>query len=283
MSAAKKKQVTQNELRLLMLKQKLQSQRVKKKIDSPLAKYNSDGQLSCVVCKLNIEDESSWSDHIKSKYHKENIVKRKPESSKMSHRLAVTTESLKRTQPIQEISNPPKKIKGILKNASPSSVPSIPSDFFESSSSQLTKTIEKNEDKMDEDTENNDELNIDKGELPKGFFDDPMIDAKARKEAYVNSIDEEFLKFQKEIKEENFLSEQIMADNEDEATYGRQVEEIDEQIKHWSKVIELEKKRDQMAQVINERMKIEIKNETIDDNESDDSDFDEFIDWRSKS
>lgn len=33
------------------------------------------------------------------------------------------------------------------------------------------------------------------------------------------------------------LSEQIMADNEDEATYGRQVEEINEQIKHWSKYV----------------------------------------------
>jgi len=39
MSAAKKKQVSQNQLRLLMLKQKLQTQKVKKKIDSPLAKY----------------------------------------------------------------------------------------------------------------------------------------------------------------------------------------------------------------------------------------------------
>lgn len=58
-----------------------------------------------------------------------------------------------------------------------------------------------------------------------------------RKEEYVSSIDEEFLKFQKEMKEENMLSEQIMADNEDEATYGRQVEEIDEQIKHWSKCV----------------------------------------------
>lgn len=39
MSAAKKKQVSQNELRLLMLKKKLQTQKVKKKIESPLAKY----------------------------------------------------------------------------------------------------------------------------------------------------------------------------------------------------------------------------------------------------
>lgn len=45
MSAAKKKQVSQNELRLLMLKQKLQTQRVKKKIESPLAKY----PFNCVI------------------------------------------------------------------------------------------------------------------------------------------------------------------------------------------------------------------------------------------
>ncbi|VVC40210.1 Hypothetical protein CINCED_3A002827 [Cinara cedri] len=38
-SAAKKKQVSQNELRLLMIKQKLQTQKEKKNIESPLAKY----------------------------------------------------------------------------------------------------------------------------------------------------------------------------------------------------------------------------------------------------
>jgi len=64
------------------------------------------------VCKLNIKDDSSWSDHINSKVHKENIVKRKPESSKMTERLAITTESLKRTHPKQEIVVPPKKLKG---------------------------------------------------------------------------------------------------------------------------------------------------------------------------
>lgn len=64
------------------------------------------------MCKLNIKDDSSWSDHINSKVHKENISKRKPESSKMTERLSVTTESLKRTLPKQETSVPPKKLKG---------------------------------------------------------------------------------------------------------------------------------------------------------------------------
>lgn len=67
-----------------------------------------------MVCKLNIKDDSSWSDHINSKVHKEKISKRKPESSKMAERLSVTTESLKRTLPKQETFVPPKKLKGKL-------------------------------------------------------------------------------------------------------------------------------------------------------------------------
>lgn len=283
MSAAKKKQVSQNELRLLMLKQKLQTQRVKKKIESPLAKYSISGQLSCIVCKLNIKDDSLWSVHISSKVHKENISKRKPESSKMTERLAVTTESLKRTLPKQESFVPPKKLKGILKNykAPPERVPN---DFFESpmpTSSKTTNDNQETDEKMDEQAENID-INLDKGELPKGFFDDPMLDAKIRNEEYVSSIDEEFIKFQKEIKEENMLSEQIMADNEDETTYGRQVEEIDEQIKHWSKVIELEKKREKIALATENMNNMEIKNELDEVEESDGSDMDEFIDWRDR-
>lgn len=62
------------------------------------------------MCKLNIKDDSSWSEHINSKIHKENISKRKPESSNMTERLA--TETLKRTLPKQENPVPPKKIKG---------------------------------------------------------------------------------------------------------------------------------------------------------------------------
>ena len=71
--------------------------------------------MSCAVCKLNIKDDSSWSVHISSKVHKDNISKRKPESSRMTERLAVTTESLKRTLPKQESFVPPKKLKGNFK------------------------------------------------------------------------------------------------------------------------------------------------------------------------
>lgn len=70
--------------------------------------------------------------------------------------------------------------KGILKNYTPP-VPSLPSDFFEapmSTTSEIGDTEQKNEEKMEEESECLDDTNLDRGELPKGFFDDPMLDAK---------------------------------------------------------------------------------------------------------
>lgn len=51
-SATKKKQVSQNELRLLMIKQKLQTQKEKKKIESPLSKYPFITYVSKIVLKI---------------------------------------------------------------------------------------------------------------------------------------------------------------------------------------------------------------------------------------
>lgn len=49
------------------------------------------------------------------------------------------------------------------------------------------------------------------------------------------------------------------------------------------RVIELEKRREKIAQASEYMNKMEIKNEPEEDEESDGSDLDEFIDWRSKS
>lgn len=73
---------------------------------------------------------------------------------------------------------------GILKNyTSPPvpSVPAVPSDFFQSPATTLETKINLNQEidkKVEEQPESNDDLDLDKGELPKGFFDDPMLDAK---------------------------------------------------------------------------------------------------------
>lgn len=67
-----------------------------------------------------------------------------------------------------------------MKNYTAPPVPNVPNDFFQSPSTSTSsiktnasKIIEEKVEKVEEKLEN-----LDKGELPKGFFDDPMLDAK---------------------------------------------------------------------------------------------------------
>lgn len=71
--------------------------------------------------------------------------------------------------------------------------------------------------------------------LPEGFFDDPIKDAKARNLDYKDPVEEEWDKFQKEIKAAADFSNAIIAEDQEEATAERQIDEIDEQIRNWSR------------------------------------------------
>jgi len=42
-----------------------------KRIESPIAKYNSTGQLTCIVCNQIVKSELMWNAHINSKSHLE--------------------------------------------------------------------------------------------------------------------------------------------------------------------------------------------------------------------
>lgn len=69
---------------------------------------------------------------------------------------------------------------GILKNSEPPSNQSVPDDFFQSpvSTTSIKTNVDHKTKVVEEQPENLDDINLDKGELPKGFFDDPMLDAK---------------------------------------------------------------------------------------------------------
>ncbi|CAG2180328.1 unnamed protein product, partial [Oppiella nova] len=75
MSSTKK--LSQKELREMMRdrvqskdSQSLPSDDKKKTIDSPLARYDSRGILSCIICQQTISSATLWSSHIISKSHK---------------------------------------------------------------------------------------------------------------------------------------------------------------------------------------------------------------------
>ncbi|KAL1456338.1 hypothetical protein WDU94_001077 [Cyamophila willieti] len=305
------KKITQNDLRRLMSQKKSDILQIAKKVDSPLAKYK-EGQLWCIVCDNIVRSDAVWPIHINSKKHKENISKKKstlvPAADVRSNGF-----SLKRPAdtPVAPLPTPPKQIKSILKNstapkppdlkAKPISASAIPDDFFDSSSAtpfkppslghlslpqsstHLTSHVA-----MELDVATPVEKEDDKTEppLPEGFFDDPILDAKARNIEYKDPIEEEWEKFQKELKEETTVSAQIIAEDQEEAVTDRQIVEIDEQLKNWERVLELEVKKEKVKEKKHQEVKQKKKqNETDEEMEEEgemEEGFDEFLSWRAK-
>lgn len=286
-----KKKLSQEQLRKMMKEHQKLSKEVKK-IESPLAKYNELGQLTCVLCKSIVRSEAVWTVHINAKQHKQNVELAKRLKEKTNN----FTTPLKRplTPPLPEV--PEKKIKGILKNApKPTETlkaieppdtnkkkgENLPNDFFDSSQKPFLNTgrtnISKSTSKEQEVKEENTEGDATDA-LPEGFFDDPKLDAKARNQEYRNPVEEEWEKFLKVIKDADNKSAAIIAEDQEESTTERQIDEIDEQMKKLNKVLDLEKKKEEIVTVLNE-----IKSENpVENDDEDDTDFDEYLDWRTK-
>ena len=225
-----KRKLTQTDLRKAMSEHKKKLGTIKK-IDSPLAKYTDSGQLMCILCKSVVRSETVWPVHLNSKIHRENVT--------LAKTIKLETESTARTSnilPFKRPSSPSqdifanKKVKGILKNSKPEvqTKSDLPIDFFHNNlkpvkcASVNGASMQKleNEDSiastadiqhMEAEEEKVKDTNL--TVLPEGFFDDPVMDAKVRNVEYKDPIEEEWEKFQKEIKEETAQSAQIIADD----------------------------------------------------------------------
>ncbi|RWS31037.1 zinc finger protein 830-like protein [Leptotrombidium deliense] len=143
----------------------------------------------------------------------------------------------------------------------------LPADFFD-----VAKT--------DDRSENADNGKQMPNEIPKGFFDDPVMDAKARNVAYKDPKEEEWELFQKAISEEKNVSEALVEEELEAVQVERNLEEIDSQIEKWQKVNELQEK----AEKIIANSDKDMKEDNLSDDE-DTADFDDlnvFSDWRSR-
>ncbi|CAG5132647.1 unnamed protein product [Candidula unifasciata] len=74
MATAKKKVVTKDDLRRLMKEKQSTIKDSSKKVNHPLAKYNSLNQLVCVLCNNIIKNDLLWTSHLQSRQHKEKAV-----------------------------------------------------------------------------------------------------------------------------------------------------------------------------------------------------------------
>ncbi|XP_018576286.2 uncharacterized protein LOC108914856 [Anoplophora glabripennis] len=235
-----KKKVSQMELRKFMNEHKTKQKAIKK-IISPLAKYNDQDQLTCVLCKSIVRSEAVWTVHVNAKVHKQNVEIAKELKEKTNN---FTTLKRRLTPPLIDASE--KKIKSILKNSNNVDQDEnktnyikndhLPDNFFDANEIKKNNTPDNKRPfhKKHEMMETED-ISENKDVLPEGFFDDPKLDAKARNQEYKNPIEEEWEKFVKAIKEADSESSAIIAEDQEEATIERQIVEIDEQMKKLSR------------------------------------------------
>lgn len=243
-----KKKYTQHELRKLMNEQKSTKNLETKKIESPLAKYNESGQLTCVLCKTIVRSEAVWIVHVNAKQHKENVALAK-QLKERTQNFTVLAVKRQADTPVFIENSTNKKIKSILKNSTSSQQNKSngngrPNDFFDTDTNEQSNNINRKEfvhKNTDQKDSTHEKMEIDDTELtpddklPEGFFDDPVKDAKARNQEYRDPNDEEWDRFQKAIKEETNVSIAIINEEQEESTAERQISEIDEQMRNWSR------------------------------------------------
>ncbi|XP_031333687.1 zinc finger protein 830 isoform X2 [Photinus pyralis] len=269
-----KKKLPQSELRRIMNDHKIKKTT---KIESPLAKYNDLGQLTCVLCQSIVRSEGVWNVHINSKQHRDKVE----EARRLKETTNNFTTNPKRSLEVP-IEVPTKKIKGILKNSKTSTHDNDASNT--EISSNVGNAVTFKEVSVDPVSNKQDEQMVidpkdDQSAIPEGFFDDPKQDAKVRHIDYKDPVEEEWERFQKAIRDANNESANIIAEDHEEATNERQIDEIDEQMKNWSKVLTLEKRKLELTTTTNtfENMDADLSEDSADDVE-----FEEYVDWRTK-
>ncbi|KAH9514288.1 hypothetical protein Btru_028616 [Bulinus truncatus] len=303
---ASKKKVTKDDLRRFMKEKQSSVKGVVKKIEHPLAKYNSLNQLICVLCNNVIKNDLLWSAHIQSKQHKENILALKtPGPVKPDTQLNIK----RKCDDILNSKSSTKKLKtGCIKDetVSKSSKEKSPSALLSGYSSSSDES-DMNEDSIgisantespssnysapkqelpDDFFDQESEPTV--GEhsqsrkmseiLPEGFFDDPKLDAKIRNVEYKDKEEEEWDLFQKAIKEEAQVSEVIMEEEDEQVNIDRNIDEIDDQIHRWQEVEKLHVKKETIVK--------SSKNDGLQENSSDDEvedeELDSLLNWRAK-
>ncbi|XP_060637441.2 zinc finger protein 830 [Anolis sagrei] len=90
--------VGQEELRRLMRAKQRETAAAagKKKVDSPFARYNSLGNLSCSLCNTSVKSELLWQTHVLGKQHKEKLEQVKGLKQSVAGPIPNTSSSLKR-------------------------------------------------------------------------------------------------------------------------------------------------------------------------------------------
>ncbi|KAA0719627.1 Zinc finger protein 830 [Triplophysa tibetana] len=105
-----KKVVNQEELRRLMRAKTTSAER-QKRVDSPYAKYNSAGQLSCALCNAPIKSALLWQTHVLGKQHRDKAAEVKSRDQTAQTSTSSSAAALKRKAKPELATAPAKQAK----------------------------------------------------------------------------------------------------------------------------------------------------------------------------
>ncbi|XP_068152633.1 zinc finger protein 830 [Drosophila tropicalis] len=224
------------------------------KIDSPIAKYDSAGNLTCIMCKIPIKP-NVWKVHINSKQHKQSVELAKQRSS------GQTQEKL-----------PPKK-ENIIKDVS-ADAPTIVKNDIPQELPLLSSSIPAKVANVAETVSSTTET------LPDKFFD-PVKSSKS--ESTDRTQDEEWNRFQKEIRDAATESNIIIAEEQDDVNNQRHLKEIDEQIDKWNRFIQINEKKNSILHSQRRTVKKDEQVSESSSSEEEENAVEDLYDWRIKS
>jgi len=210
---------------------------------------------------------------------KKSILKNSSSSSNVSTSSSVSSANSK-AKGSEWTSSAPKLNEGYQSSKEKSPLKTLPRTPSGGTIGHLEEDVPVDEKDSDNTLEGNDK------DIPEGFFDDPVQDAKARGIEYKNPEDAEWEAFKKEIAIEVNASVELAAEEQLSETSGRQLEEIDDQMRAWSRVREIEIKKDEVDEKVNSK-KSSLSNKinhsgSESDDELDEAEMNEFLDWRQK-
>uniref|UniRef100_A0A8C3R6I0 Zinc finger protein 830 n=1 Tax=Cyanoderma ruficeps TaxID=181631 RepID=A0A8C3R6I0_9PASS len=135
-AGAGRKQVRQEELRRLM-REKQRQNAGKKRIDSPFAKYNSLGHLSCSLCNAPVKGELLWQTHVLGKQHRERIAELKGTKQTATGSAAGTSSHPVKRKTVETENTDLKRVKGTDEKPH-TSASGLPADFFDEAQQDST-------------------------------------------------------------------------------------------------------------------------------------------------
>uniref|UniRef100_A0A8B9QNH9 Zinc finger protein 830 n=2 Tax=Anas platyrhynchos TaxID=8839 RepID=A0A8B9QNH9_ANAPL len=121
--------VRQEELRRLM-REKQRQNADKKRIESPFARYNSLGHLSCALCNAPVKGELLWQTHVLGRQHREKVAELKGTKQTATGPAASTLSKPAKRKTVDTENAELKRAKG-TEDKPHTSTSGLPADFFD--------------------------------------------------------------------------------------------------------------------------------------------------------